>query len=207
MFSASRRVGACRCGRLEDGGRSGRRRHHVGRVAFGAHTPQSASASPRTLRAAICTAKPAPAGSATSGAAAHDSAGAGVGGAVRCGAACAAFGAGGSAFSGVAFKCSGAASGFPRRLKYVRSSAGGAAFVGSEAAGITAGGCAAAGAGGAVSTFEAVGVPSGIAPRSALTPRPTRTPHRKITTDTTVAAMKRNTSCFPFSWISWKASS
>src|SRR6202011_4368942 len=44
-------------------------------------------------------------------------------------------------------------------------------------------------------------------PRSARTPRPTRTPHKKITTDTTVAAMKRNTSCLPFSWISWKPSS
>src|SRR5262245_18980363 len=43
--------------------------------------------------------------------------------------------------------------------------------------------------------------------RSARTPRPTRTPHRKITTDTTVAAMKRNTNCLPFSWISWKPSS
>src|SRR5262249_6146847 len=46
-----------------------------------------------------------------------------------------------------------------------------------------------------------------IAVRSARTPRPTRTPHRKITTDTTVAAMNRNTSCFPFNWISWNASS
>jgi len=35
--------------------------------------------------------------------------------------------------------------------------------------------------------------------RSARTPRPTRTPQRKITTDTTVAAMNRNTNCFPFS--------
>ena len=35
--------------------------------------------------------------------------------------------------------------------------------------------------------------------RSTRTPRPTRTPHRKITTETTVAAMNRNTSCFPFS--------
>src|SRR5689334_23081589 len=43
--------------------------------------------------------------------------------------------------------------------------------------------------------------------RSARTPRPTRTPHRKITTETTVAAMNRNTSCLPFSWISWKPSS
>ena len=31
------------------------------------------------------------------------------------------------------------------------------------------------------------------------TPRPTITPHRKMTTDTTVAAMNRKTSCFPFS--------
>jgi hypothetical protein len=28
------------------------------------------------------------------------------------------------------------------------------------------------------------------------------TPQRKITTETTVAAMNRNTSCFPFNWIS-----
>ena len=31
------------------------------------------------------------------------------------------------------------------------------------------------------------------------TPRPTSTPQRKITTDTTVAAMNRKNSCFPFS--------
>ena len=37
---------------------------------------------------------------------------------------------------------------------------------------------------------------------STRTFRPTSTPHRKITTDTTVAAMKRNTNCLPFSWIS-----
>ena len=36
------------------------------------------------------------------------------------------------------------------------------------------------------------------------TPRPTSTPHRKITTETTVAAMNRKTSCFPLSCISWK---
>jgi hypothetical protein len=35
--------------------------------------------------------------------------------------------------------------------------------------------------------------------RCARTPRPTMTPHRKITTATTVEAMKRKTSCFPFS--------
>jgi hypothetical protein len=34
---------------------------------------------------------------------------------------------------------------------------------------------------------------------SLRTPRPTSTPHRKMTTDTTVVAMKRNTSCFPLS--------
>ena len=43
--------------------------------------------------------------------------------------------------------------------------------------------------------------------RSALTPRPTSTPHRKMTTDTTVAAMNRNTNCLPFSWISCNPSS
>jgi hypothetical protein len=35
--------------------------------------------------------------------------------------------------------------------------------------------------------------------RSARTPRPTNTPLKKMTTDTTVATMNRNTSCFPFS--------
>jgi len=45
------------------------------------------------------------------------------------------------------------------------------------------------------------------APRSLRTPRPTSTPHRKMTTDTTVAAMNTNTSCLPFSWISWNPSS
>ena len=35
-----------------------------------------------------------------------------------------------------------------------------------------------------------------------LTPRPTSTPHKKMTTDKTVAAMNRNTSCLPFSCIS-----
>jgi hypothetical protein len=42
---------------------------------------------------------------------------------------------------------------------------------------------------------------------AGLTPRPTITPHKKITTETTVAAMKRNTSCLPFSWISRNPSS
>jgi hypothetical protein len=42
---------------------------------------------------------------------------------------------------------------------------------------------------------------------SARTPRPTRTPQRKITTDTTTTAMKRKKSCFPFSWISRNVSS
>ena len=35
--------------------------------------------------------------------------------------------------------------------------------------------------------------------RWARTPRPTITPHKKITTATTVEAMKRKTSCLPFS--------
>jgi hypothetical protein len=39
------------------------------------------------------------------------------------------------------------------------------------------------------------------------TPRPTRTPHRKMTIDTTVVAMHKKTSCLPLSWISWKPSS
>ena len=39
------------------------------------------------------------------------------------------------------------------------------------------------------------------------TPRPTSTPNRKITTNTTVTAMNRKISCLPFSWISRKPSS
>ena len=35
--------------------------------------------------------------------------------------------------------------------------------------------------------------------RSSRTPRPTSTPHRKMTTDTAVVTMNRNTSCFPLS--------
>jgi hypothetical protein len=34
---------------------------------------------------------------------------------------------------------------------------------------------------------------------SGFTPRPTSTPHRKITTDTSVVAIPRKTSCLPFS--------
>jgi hypothetical protein len=49
-----------------------------------------------------------------------------------------------------------------------------------------------------VSAIVVAGVAS-APPRSVRTPRPTSTPQRKITTDTTVAAMNRNTSCFPFS--------
>ena len=41
----------------------------------------------------------------------------------------------------------------------------------------------------------------------ACTPRPTSTPHRKITTDTTVTAMNRKTSCLPLNWISRTPSS
>ena len=37
------------------------------------------------------------------------------------------------------------------------------------------------------------------ATRSVRTPRPTWTPHRKITTATIVVAMNRKTSCFPLS--------
>jgi iron(III) transport system permease protein len=46
---------------------------------------------------------------------------------------------------------------------------------------------------------ESVGSAASTSPRSARTPRPTITPQRKMTTDTTVAAMNRKTSCFPFS--------
>jgi len=74
---------------------------------------------------------------------------------------------------------------------------GATAVVGSEPAGVAAAGTA-CGAG----SIEAVVESAGAAARSALTPRPTRTPHRKMTTDTTVAAMNRNTSCLPLSWIS-----
>ena len=35
-----------------------------------------------------------------------------------------------------------------------------------------------------------------------LAPRPTKTPDRKATANTTVATMNRKTSCLPFSWIS-----
>src|SRR5262249_34048968 len=42
---------------------------------------------------------------------------------------------------------------------------------------------------------------------TGLTPRPTSTPHRKMTIETTVVAMHKKTSCFPLSWISWKPSS
>src|SRR5262249_6541534 len=83
---------------------------------------------------------------------------------------------------------------------------GGATVVGSEPAGAGAG--AAAGCCGVVAKASvAVLAATSTAARSARTPRPTSTPHRKITTETTVAAMNRKTNCFPFSWISWKPSS
>ena len=48
-----------------------------------------------------------------------------------------------------------------------------------------------------------VSTASGASPSSRAvctrTPRPTMTPHKKITTATTVEAMKRKTSCLPFS--------
>ena len=71
--------------------------------------------------------------------------------------------------------------------------------VGSDPAGAgrAAAGCNAGSAGAMVSDASAT-----VLPRSARTPRPTSTPHRKITTDTTVAAMNKNTNCLPFSWIS-----
>jgi len=49
------------------------------------------------------------------------------------------------------------------------------------------------------------GVSNGCGPAAwatmsiGLTPRPTSTPHRKITTDTSVVAIPRKTSCLPFS--------
>src|SRR5262249_32942944 len=94
-----------------------------------------------------------------------------------------------------------------RRPKYVRSPTvvGGAAAVGSVPA---AGGLVTVDVGDAGSATAATAAASADDPaRSVLTPRPTSTPQRKMTTDTTVAAMNRNTSCLPFSWISWKPSS
>jgi hypothetical protein len=84
--------------------------------------------------------------------------------------------------------------GVSRRSAYVRFSFSGAG-AGSD---VTAGFAPVASKGAigsmAVSVFAAIASVWGW-----RTPRPTITPQRKMTTDTTVAAMNMKTSCFPFS--------
>jgi len=96
-----------------------------------------------------------------------------------------------------------AASGRPPAVRSL-AGVGGFALVGSEP-GATVGGTTGL-AGSSWESARAIGAERGSVfastTRSRWTPRPTSTPHRKITTDNKVAAMNTKTSCLPFSWIS-----